>query len=121
MKIIALVLRDIVFPREGTRFIMGCATVTGRPAILRNERSVLVIQPEIDALDRVAKSALFGTDIADYWFPVSTGGDIAFLYGVLKILIEKNQVDHNFIANHAVGFDELKTQISILKYENMIL
>jgi molybdopterin-dependent oxidoreductase alpha subunit len=64
-----------------------------------------------------AGSALFGTDIADYWFPVSTGGDIAFLYGVLKILIERNQVDHNFIANHAVGFDELKSQISNLKFE----
>ena len=24
-------------------------------------------------------SALFGTEIADYWFPVSQGGDIAFL------------------------------------------
>jgi molybdopterin-dependent oxidoreductase alpha subunit len=64
-----------------------------------------------------AGSALFGTDIADYWFPVSTGGDIAFLYGVLKILIERNQVDHNFIANYAVGFDELKSQISNLKFE----
>ena len=31
-------------------------------------------------------SAMFGTDIADYWFPVSQGGDIAFLYGVLKIM-----------------------------------
>ncbi|MBA2270705.1 MAG: molybdopterin-dependent oxidoreductase, partial [Chthoniobacterales bacterium] len=31
-------------------------------------------------------SALFGTEIADYWFPVSQGGDIAFLSGVLKIL-----------------------------------
>src|SRR5437763_566258 len=66
-----------------------------------------------------AGSAIFGTDIADYWFPVSTGGDIAFLYGVLKILIEKNQVDHNFIQNHAVGFDELKSQISNLKFEEL--
>ncbi|HZO84722.1 MAG TPA: molybdopterin-dependent oxidoreductase, partial [Verrucomicrobiae bacterium] len=34
------------------------------------------------------KSAMFGTNIMDYWFPVSQGGDIAFLYGVIKILIE---------------------------------
>src|SRR5438445_140026 len=32
------------------------------------------------------KSALFGTDIADYWFPVSQGGDIAFVAGALKIM-----------------------------------
>src|SRR5262249_37234145 len=35
-----------------------------------------------------AMSALFGTDIADYWFGVSLGGDIAFLYGVIKVLLE---------------------------------
>ena len=35
-------------------------------------------------------SALFGTDITDYWFPVSQGSDIAFLYGVLKILFEND-------------------------------
>ncbi len=34
-------------------------------------------------------SAVFGTEIADYWFPVTQGGDIAFLYGVLKILCRK--------------------------------
>src|SRR5262245_39077866 len=33
-------------------------------------------------------SALFGTDIADYWFPVATGGDLAFLCGVLKIMLQ---------------------------------
>lgn len=66
-----------------------------------------------------ASSAIFGTDIADYWFPVSTGGDIAFLCGVLKILIEKNQVDRDFIANYTVGFDELNSRISNLKFEEL--
>jgi predicted molibdopterin-dependent oxidoreductase YjgC len=57
------------------------------------------------------KSAVFGTDLADYWFPVSTGGDIAFLGGVLKILIENNWVDENFTRNHTGGFNELKSAI----------
>src|SRR5439155_14525674 len=61
-------------------------------------------------------SAIFGTDIADYWFPVSTGGDIAFLCGVLKILIERGWVDQEFIARHTVGCEELKTQISNLEF-----
>src|SRR5437660_4889394 len=52
-------------------------------------------------------SALFGTDIADYWFPVSTGGDIAFLSGVLKILLEHRWVDEQFIARHTAGFEDL--------------
>jgi len=56
-------------------------------------------------------SAVFGTDIADYWFPVSTGGDIAFLGGVLKILIENGWVNEDFIRNHSAGFDELKSVV----------
>src|SRR5436190_1011613 len=66
-----------------------------------------------------AGSALFGTDIADYWFPVATGGDIAFLYGVLKILIERNWVDGEFIARHTLGFEELKSQISKPSFEEL--
>src|SRR5437667_339632 len=57
-------------------------------------------------------SALFGTGIADYWFPVSQGGDIAFLCGVLKILFANDWLDESFIRDHTVGFDELKSGIS---------
>src|SRR2546430_5999545 len=64
-------------------------------------------------------SALFGTDIADYWFPVSQGGDIAFLYGVLKILIANGWVDENFSGSHPVGLDDLKSQISNLKFAEL--
>jgi molybdopterin-dependent oxidoreductase alpha subunit len=53
------------------------------------------------------KSALFGTGIADYWFPVSQGGDIAFLYGVLKVLFENEWHDRSFVEQHAAGFEEL--------------
>jgi molybdopterin-dependent oxidoreductase alpha subunit len=64
-------------------------------------------------------SAVFGTNIADYWFPVATGGDIGFLCGVLKILLERDWVDQEFIRNHTVGFEELKSQISKMKFEEL--
>lgn len=64
-------------------------------------------------------SAVFGTDITDYWFPVSTGGDIAFLGGVLKILIEQGWVDENFIRNHTAGFEDLRSKISNFKFEQL--
>jgi molybdopterin-dependent oxidoreductase alpha subunit len=57
-------------------------------------------------------SALFGTDIADYWFPVTQGGDIPFLYGVLKILIAEGWLNHEFIANHTTDFEVLKTAVA---------
>src|SRR5206468_2792545 len=57
-----------------------------------------------------AKSAVFGTDIMDYWFPVSQGGDIAFLYGVIKLMVENGWHDPSFIHQHTEGFEALKSQ-----------
>jgi molybdopterin-dependent oxidoreductase alpha subunit len=64
-------------------------------------------------------SAVFGTDIADYWFPVGTGGDIGFLCGVAKILIEQGWIDKEFIEKHTRGFDELVTAMSALQFEEL--
>ncbi|MBI1371075.1 MAG: FdhF/YdeP family oxidoreductase [Planctomycetes bacterium] len=63
-----------------------------------------------------AGSAVFGTDIADDWFDVANGGDIAFLYGVIKILIERNDYDAGFVVNHVAGFDELRQQAAKLDW-----
>ena len=66
-----------------------------------------------------ADSALFGTNITDYWFPVSQGGDIAFISGVLKMLIERGWVNQEFIAQHTAGFADLKSQIADLNFEEL--
>jgi molybdopterin-dependent oxidoreductase alpha subunit len=55
-----------------------------------------------------ASSAIFGTGITDYWFPVSQGGDIAFIYGVLKIMLENSWHEDNFVRNYSGGFEELR-------------
>lgn len=54
-----------------------------------------------------AASALFGSDLADWWFPVSQGGDIAFIYGVLKVLIERGWMRTDFIRDHTTDWDKL--------------
>ena len=61
-------------------------------------------------------SALFGTEIADYWFPVSQGGDIAFLSGVMKILIEHDWIDYRFIDRHTAGIAKLCAKLSSLEW-----
>jgi molybdopterin-dependent oxidoreductase alpha subunit len=45
-------------------------------------------------------SALFGSDLADYWFPVTQGGDVAFFYGVLKVLFERGLTDEVYLREH---------------------
>jgi molybdopterin-dependent oxidoreductase alpha subunit len=56
----------------------------------------------------VPSSALFGTALADRWFQVHTGGDSAFLVGVLRALVESGGVDEAFVREHTVGFEEAR-------------
>ena len=62
-------------------------------------------------------SALFGTQVTDYWFPVTQGGDIAFLYGTLKALLEKEWVNRNFLEAHSVGFEALEQKTKGFPWE----
>ena len=65
----------------------------------------------------VTESALFGTRIADEFFQVHVGGDIAFFYGVLKHLIENGWVDRDFIAGRTVGWEETEAKVRSLSWQ----
>ena len=67
----------------------------------------------------IASSALFGTDVADYWFPVAQGGDVAFLYGVLKRLIERGMWDRSFVSGHTAGFEQVTDRVASLNWHEL--
>ncbi len=56
----------------------------------------------------IPSSALFGTAIADHWFDVHTGGDLAFLVGVFRALIESGGVDDAFVRERTAGFEDAR-------------
>jgi molybdopterin-dependent oxidoreductase alpha subunit len=56
----------------------------------------------------IASSAVFGTELADHWFDVHTGGDRAFLVGVLRALVEAGGVDEPFVRDRTIGFEEAR-------------
>lgn len=60
-------------------------------------------------------SAVFGTAITDWWFPVTQGGDIAFLYGVLQVLLERGWLNQAFIQSHTTGWEGLRLQLGEFK------
>lgn len=66
------------------------------------------------------QSALFGTDIADWWFPVTQGGDIPFLYAVLKVLIERKWVNEEFLQQHSADWAEFKAHCATLEFEPLV-
>src|SRR4029453_2822781 len=59
----------------------------------------------------VPESAVFGTRFADEWFAVDTGGDLAFLNGVFRVLCEEGWLDHDFVARSTTGFEEAKAHV----------
>jgi len=65
----------------------------------------------------VVESALFGTRIADAFFQVHTGGDKAFIAGVIKYLIENRWTDEEFISAKASGFDDLSLVLRDYSWE----
>ncbi|MCA9582203.1 MAG: molybdopterin-dependent oxidoreductase, partial [Myxococcales bacterium] len=65
-------------------------------------------------------SALFGTEIADRFFSVTSGGDQAFLYAVQRRLLVRGAVDRAFIDAHTDGFDAYEAHIMAQSEEDLL-
>jgi molybdopterin-dependent oxidoreductase alpha subunit len=65
------------------------------------------------------ESALFGTKIAEHFFPVQASGDVAFLHGTLKHMIGEGWVNGDFIGNHTSGFEELRSLLNQFSWEQL--
>jgi molybdopterin-dependent oxidoreductase alpha subunit len=86
---------------------------------------VVVVNPLREpGLDRYwvpsnVESAVFGTRMADEFVPVHTGGDVAFLNGVLKVLIAEGAVDRSFIRDHTTGFEDLEAALDDQSFDEL--
>ncbi len=58
------------------------------------------------------ESALFGTRMTDEFFSVNTGGDVAFINGVLKVLLDAGGIDEAFVRDHTRGFEEMSEAVA---------
>ncbi|MBL7647799.1 MAG: FdhF/YdeP family oxidoreductase [Candidatus Hydrogenedentes bacterium] len=65
----------------------------------------------------IPESALFGTKIADRFFLVNVGSDIAFINGTLKYILENDWIDRDFVENHSADFETLKTVLAAQSFE----
>jgi molybdopterin-dependent oxidoreductase alpha subunit len=63
------------------------------------------------------ESALFGTKITDRFFQINIGGDVGFLNGVLKHMIERGRIDRAFIDAHTAGFDRLRAALETQSWD----
>ena len=105
--------------------LLGSNAANAQPVLMkylylakrRGARIVVVNPLREPGLDRYwvpsnLESALFGTHIADDFFEVATGGDAAFLLGVLATLLRRGEVDRDFLARHTTGWDQLEARLA---------
>ncbi|MCQ6562427.1 FdhF/YdeP family oxidoreductase [Paenibacillus mendelii] len=100
-------------------------------AAKRKGTKIIVINPYREpAMDgywvpSIPESALFGTRIADDFYQVNIGGDIAFMHGVMKhwFAMEAEQpgsaVDHAFVEAHVNGYETLKAHVELQEWEQL--
>jgi molybdopterin-dependent oxidoreductase alpha subunit len=65
-------------------------------------------------------SLLFGSEIASTYVQPHVGGDLAFVYGLLKRLRETAAVDEPFLAAHTHGWPELARRLDSLSWDEIV-
>jgi assimilatory nitrate reductase catalytic subunit len=67
-----------------------------------NGAKIIVVDPRIAPLARTC----------DLYLPVKPGCDVALFNGILHLMIKHDWLDHDFIAQHTVGFDDVAATVS---------
>lgn len=62
---------------------------------------IIVVDPRITPLARTC----------DLFLPVKPGRDIALFNGILHLMIERDWLDHEFIRQHTIGFDQVAEHV----------
>ena len=104
--------------------LFGSNVANGQPVFMKylylarkRGAKVAVVNPLREpGLDRYwvpsnVESAMFGTNMTDEFFAVNTGGDLAFVNGVLKVMLEDGTVDREFVRDHTEGFDAVVEEL----------
>jgi molybdopterin-dependent oxidoreductase alpha subunit len=68
----------------------------------------------------IPSSALFGTALMDDFFQVNVGGDVAFIHGALKAMLDlPGAVDRAFVDAHTTGWSELEAYLRKLSWDEI--
>ncbi|XVQ08635.1 FdhF/YdeP family oxidoreductase [Spirillospora sp. CA-255316] len=61
-----------------------------------------------------------GTALADRYLQIRLNGDLALFQALNRLLVEKDAVDHAFIAEHTAGFEALKEHLTGLDWDEVL-
>ncbi|WP_370980906.1 FdhF/YdeP family oxidoreductase [Agaribacterium sp. ZY112] len=117
-----------------TIFVFGANPASNHPRFVktliecrRRGGQVVVINPAKElGMQRFAspsdvKSMLIGGEkVASHYYQPHLGGDLALMLGIAKALIEKGQIDHDFIQKHCDDFSAFDTHVRSLKWPELV-
>ncbi len=66
------------------------------------------------------RSLLFGSEIASLYVQPHIGGDIAFLSGVAKRLVERGAVDEGYVGQFTEGWEAVREQLAGLEWGEIV-
>lgn len=93
---------------------------------------IIVVNPYSEpAMDKYwipsnMESALFGTKLADDFYQVNIGGDIAFMHGIMKHWFEMEEaqygsaINHEFVQQHVNGYEQLVNHVNQQSWDEII-
>ncbi|MFQ3660894.1 MAG: FdhF/YdeP family oxidoreductase [Chloroflexaceae bacterium] len=67
----------------------------------------------------IGDSALFGTKLAETFFLINTGGDVAFFNGVLKHIFAEEWHDADFVRRCTSGFTDLRACLDEQRWDDL--
>jgi molybdopterin-dependent oxidoreductase alpha subunit len=115
-------------------FLIGANPSSNHPRLLtklKNIRKrggkVIVINPVVEKglvefrVPSDPMSMLFGSKIASDYIQVRPGGDLALFSGLAKTILDKGQIDSDFIESATEGFEHFKENIQELSWADIEL
>lgn len=83
--------------------IADCAPITTDYVWQAREQGakIIVVDPRITPIARTC----------DLFMPIKPGRDVILFNGILHLMIENDWLDHDFIENHTVGFDDVAASV----------
>jgi len=102
------------FELSDTIILIGANPVVAHPIVWdricsNKNKKLIVIDP------RNSESA----QRADYWYGIKPKSDLALLYTLANILIEKGWIDKNYVDSYTEAFEEFKAHVAAFKLDEV--
>ena len=121
------------FEHADAIFVFGQNPGTNHPRMLTTLREAKLRGAKVVAVNPLREAGLLrfshpqkpgdlfgGVALADLYLQVRIGGDIALLKAMMKIILEADAIDREFIERYTVGFEALRADLEALSFSELV-